>query len=93
MTFEWDARKATANFKKRRIAFAEAATVFLDPLAITFLDPGHSLDENREITIGYTMKRSLVFVSHCERGERVRITSARSATRRERNQYEKGIGS
>lgn len=93
MTFEWDARKAAANFKKHRIAFADAATVFLDPLAITFLDPSHSLDENREITIGYTMKRSLVFVSHCERGERVRIISARSATSRERDQYEKGIGS
>lgn len=48
--FEWDARKAAANLKKHRVAFEDAATVFLDPLAMTFLDPEHSVDEHREIT-------------------------------------------
>jgi hypothetical protein len=48
MIFEWDARKAAANLRKHHIAFEDAATVFLDPLALTFLDPDHSLHERRE---------------------------------------------
>ena len=91
MTFEWDARKAAANFTKHAIAFEDAATVFLDPLATTFPDPDHSTEERREITIGYTMKGHLVFVSHCERRKRIRIISARPTTRTEREQYEEGI--
>jgi uncharacterized protein len=90
--YEWDAHKAAANLKKHRVSFESASTVFLDPLAITFPDPDHSLEENREITIGCTMKGQLVFVSHCELKERMRIISARLATRREREQYEEGIG-
>jgi uncharacterized DUF497 family protein len=93
VTFEWDARKAGANFKKHGIGFEDAATVFLDPLAMTFTDPDHWLEEHREITIGCTIKAYLVFVSHCQRGERIRIISARLATRRERKQYEEGIDS
>lgn len=92
MTFEWDAHKAAANLKKHGVAFEDAATVFLDPLATTFPDPDYSLDEHREITIGHTMKGLLVFVSHCERGERIRIISARRATRAECDRYEKEIG-
>ena len=91
MTFEWDARKAAANFTKHAINFEDAATVFLDPLATTFPDPDHSKEERREITVGYTMKGHLVFVSHCERRRRIRIISARPATRTEREQYEEGI--
>jgi uncharacterized DUF497 family protein len=72
------------------MTFEDAATVFLDPLATTFPDPDHSLEENREITIGYTIGKYLVFVSHCERGTRIRIISARLATRTERDEYEKG---
>jgi uncharacterized protein len=93
VTFEWDARKAAANLNKHAIAFEEAATVFLDPLAITFPDPDHSTEERREITIGYTIKGHLAFVSHCERRKRVRIISARRATPTEREQYEEGINS
>ena len=91
MIFEWDASKAAANRRKHRLSFEEAATVFLDPLAITFPDPDHSPEEHREITIGTTMKRHLVFVSHCERGDRIRIIGARATTRAERTQYEEGI--
>jgi uncharacterized DUF497 family protein len=91
--FEWDAPKATANFRKHHVDFEDAASVFLDPLAITFPDPDHSLDENREITIGRTIKGRLVFVSHCERGDWIRIISARLAVRAERLQYEEGIES
>ena len=93
MTLEWDAHKAEANLKKHRVAFEDAATVFLDPLAITFPDPDHSSDERREITIGCTMKGQTVFVSHCERNARIRIIGARPATRVERKQYEEGTGS
>jgi uncharacterized protein len=91
VTFEWDPRKASTNLKKHRVAFEDASTVFLDPLAMTFPDPDHRLQERREITIGCTIKMQLLFVSHCERGERIRIISARLATRREREQYEEGI--
>lgn len=66
--------------------------VFLDPLAMTFPDPDHSSEEIREITIGCTIKGRLVFVCHCERKGRIRIISARLATRTEREQYEEGIG-
>ena len=58
---------------------------------MTFPDPDHSNEERREITIGYTLKGHLVFVSHCERRKRIRIISARRATRTEREQYEEGI--
>jgi len=59
---------------------------------MTFPDPDHSADEQREITIGHTMRQWVVFVSHSERGGRIRIISARLATRSERKQYEEAIG-
>ena len=92
MIYEWDAEKARANQRKHGISFDEAATVFLDPLALTFPDPNYSAGEEREITIGYSARHQVVFVSHCQRGDRVRIISARKATRGERKQYEEGIG-
>lgn len=91
MVYEWDPRKARANLRQHRVDFAEAATVFLDPLAVTYPDPGHSDQEDREITIGYSLSQRLLFVSHCRRGDRQRIISARRATRRERKQHEEGI--
>jgi uncharacterized DUF497 family protein len=90
--YEWDAGKAAANLKKHRVSFEDATSVFLDPLAVTSPDPDHSMEEHREITIGHTMREELVFVSHCERGKRIRIISARLATRLERRQHEEGIG-
>jgi uncharacterized DUF497 family protein len=65
--------------------------VFFDPLALTYDDPVHSSDEPREITIGHTRKRKLVFVSPIERQGRFRIISARAVTRAERKQYEERI--
>jgi uncharacterized DUF497 family protein len=91
VVYEWNAAKARANIQKHGVSFDEAATVFLDPLALTFPDPSHSGGEEREITIGYTGGHQVVFVSHCQRGDRIRIISARNATRRERRQYEEGI--
>ena len=92
MTYEWDPRKAAANSRKHRLDFEEASSVFLNPFALTFPDPGHSMEEHREITIGCTMKGRFVFVSHCTRRGRIRIISTRLATRSERRQYEEGIG-
>lgn len=92
MIFEWDARKAAGNLKKHHVSFEQAATVFRDPLATTFPDPDHSLEEPREITIGYTIEGQLVFVSHCERRQRIRVISARLATRIERKEYEQATG-
>jgi uncharacterized DUF497 family protein len=83
--------KAKANLRKHGISFEAAATVFLDPLALTFSDPDHSLAEEREITIGNTGVQRVVLVSHCQRGNRTRIISARKATKNERKQYEEGI--
>ena len=91
MTYEWDPAKAAANVRKHRVTFEEAASVFLDPSALTFWDPDHSGDEDREITIGRSGRQRVVFVAHTARASRVRIISARRATRREQNQYEQGI--
>lgn len=92
MIHEWDPAKATANVRKHGVSFEEAATVFLDALAVTYLDPDHSEAEEREITIGHSGRQRVVVVAHCQRAGRTRIISARKATRKERMQYEKGIG-
>lgn len=90
MQFEWDEKKAVANQRKHGVSFQEAATVFGDPLAITFLDPDHSEDEFRFITFGVSWLNRLLVVSHADRDDRLRIISARPATRRERRIYEEG---
>lgn len=88
MRFEWDPVKAASNLKKHRVSFDEAVTVFYDPLAATFDDPDHSVDERRLITVGYSAYGRLLVVCHIERGEGVRLISARCATRRERKRHE-----
>jgi uncharacterized DUF497 family protein len=90
MDFEWDADKAARNLSKHGVAFAEAATVFGDALALTFYDPDHSEDEDRYLTFGYSIEGRLLVVSHTDRGNRNRIISARVAMRRERKIYEEG---
>lgn len=90
MEFEWDPDKAASNLAKHGVSFQEAATVLGDPLSITFYDPDHSIDENRYITIGTSADGRLIIVSHADRDDRIRIISARKATRRERTIYEKG---
>lgn len=88
MRFEWDPQKAERNLKRRRISFAEASTIFYDPLAKTIADPDHSVTENRELTIGQSHAGRLLIVSHTQRQDSIRIISARLPTRRERRQYE-----
>jgi uncharacterized DUF497 family protein len=91
VTYEWDTAKAAANVRKHGVSFEEAASVFLDPAAITFLDPDHSQEEDRGITIGRSGRGRILFVAHTEREDRLRIISARRATRQEQEQYEEGI--
>ena len=88
MEFEWDPKKAARNFRKHGLSFTEAATVFRDPLSVTVHDPDHSRDEHRYITLGKSNRFRSLMVSHAERGERVRIISAREMTRAEREAYE-----
>jgi uncharacterized DUF497 family protein len=88
MRFEWDEKKAANNLRKHRVSFAEAATVFEDPNAMTFDDPDHSRRESRFVTIGASRFDRLLFVAHADRSGRIRIISARRATRRESHDYE-----
>lgn len=90
MEFEWDPEKAARNLAKHGVSFHEAATVFGDPLALTYYDPDHSQEEDRFLTFGHSAEGRLLLVSHTDRGERTRIISARLATRKERRLYEDG---
>ncbi|MFN4919584.1 MAG: BrnT family toxin [Planctomyces sp.] len=76
MDFEWDILKAARNLTKHGVAFAEAATVFADPLAITFFDPAHSDDEDRFVTFGYSCDGLETVVCHTDRGWGVIESSA-----------------
>ncbi len=90
MEFEWDPDKEQSNVKKHQVDFAEAKTVFNDPLEVTILDPTHSLGENRFLSLGRSETDRLVVVSYTERhGDRIRIINARLASRKERRQYER----
>ena len=84
LNFEWDGRKAKANVAKHGVSFEEAATVFADPLSLTIPDPDHSQAEERFIILGKSHTGKLLVVVHTERGDNLRIISARRASRRER---------
>ena len=88
MHFEWDEVKAKRNHRKHKVSFDEAVTVFHDALSATFNDPDHSAGERRLITVGYSSRGRLLVVSHSERGETIRIISARLATAHERQRHE-----
>jgi uncharacterized DUF497 family protein len=92
LSFEWDSRKATANLKKHGVSFEEAASVFSDPLARIFDDTVHSTEEMREIIIGRSSQERLLLVSFREvLADRIRLISARAATKREQHDYEENI--
>ncbi len=84
--FEWDADKAEANLAKHGVPFEEAVTVFLD---LDYLLIRDAVVHERFVAIGMSRQARVLFVVHCERGERVRVISARRATRRERETYER----
>ncbi len=89
MKYEWDQSKATANFKKHGISFEEAKTVFDNILAVIFDDEAHSVGEKREIIIGHSKNNRLLLIAFTERSNAIRIVSARLATRREGEDYER----
>jgi len=87
--FEWDQQKASKNDKKHGVSFSEATTIFADPLELTISDPDHSSGEYRFLSIGRSNTGSLLVVFYTEREQnRIRIISARQATRQERKYYE-----
>lgn len=93
LRFEWDKDKAAANLKKHGVSFDEASTVFDSPQALIFDDEDHSINEHREIIIGPSILQRLLVVCFTERTEDlIRIFSARSATQRERKDYEENAG-
>jgi uncharacterized DUF497 family protein len=89
--FAWDPAQAAVNLRKHSVSFEEAVTVFRDPLARIHHDPAHSDDERREIIIGQASSGRLLLVSFTERGESVRIISARATDARERQTYEENV--
>ncbi len=89
--FEWDPYKAEGNLQKHSVSFGEAATVFADPLALDRADPDHSENEQRFLCIGRSYVDRLLLVAYAERGDRIRIISARVAEPRERRAYERPI--
>jgi uncharacterized DUF497 family protein len=89
--FEWEPEKAESNSQKHGVSFAEAATVFFDPLSITVPDPLHSVTENRFVITALSYQQRHLVVVHTDRGDRIRLISARLATPAERKKYESGI--
>lgn len=87
--FEWDEDKAKHNVRKHRVKFEDGATIFHDPFIVTKLDSRHSDEEDRFISVGFSIRGQLLLVVHVERGERIRIISCRKATIAERKIYEK----
>jgi uncharacterized protein len=92
MDFEWDPRKADINLRKHGVSFEEPATVFRDYLSVTVMDPDHSQLEDRFLTIGTSASGRMLIVAHTEedRGNRIRLISARALTAAERRAYEEG---
>jgi len=91
MKFEWDENKAKSNVVKHGITFLEAVTIFADPYLLFTEDSQHSQQEEREWAVGETENGSLIVVVFTIRDEKIRIISARKATKSERKQYEQGI--
>lgn len=88
MDFEWNPLKADRNLRKHGVSFHEAATVLEDNLSITYHDPDHSAAEHRYITVGMSRSGRILLVSHTDRGDKVRIISARKTIPQERRHYE-----
>ncbi len=87
LRFSWDERKASINKRTHGISFEEAVTVFADPLAQIYDDPDHSVNEYRFLLVGHSLVGRILLVVHAEKGDRIRIISARRPTARERKDY------
>jgi uncharacterized protein len=90
MEFEWDEGKAERNLIKHGVSFDEAKTVFDDLLYVDFYDPDHSENEDRYLIVGESVQGRLLIVSYTERGNKIRLISARETTKTERETYEEG---
>ena len=88
MSFEWDKKKAVSNLRKHGVSFEEASTALRDSFSATAHDPDHSEDEDRFVTLGISSIGRLLAVAHTERGNNIRIISARLAIKLERQIYE-----
>jgi len=87
MSFEWDIRKADANFKKHGVTFSESLSVFEDDRAVTITDNESNPMEQRFVSIGAGAKGRVLVVVYCFRGEIIRIISVRPAQTAERSAY------
>ncbi|MGB7949508.1 MAG: BrnT family toxin [Candidatus Binatia bacterium] len=90
--FEWDPAKGRQNARKHRVTFERGATVFKDPNALSLFDEQHGDEEERWITLGLDETGALLVISHtfdeeAENRARVRLISARKATKNEKKQY------
>lgn len=90
LLFEWDPEKAAANAQKHNVTFEEASSVFQDALSVAIFDPVHSDEEDRFVLVGMSDKNRTIVVCFTDRYERIRIISARIASKRERRSYEEG---
>ncbi len=90
MKFEWDMQKASVNLRKHKVSFEEAATALDDPMSVTGADPDHSTTEDRYVTFGVSERGRLIVVAYTDKGENIRIISARTASKGERKIYEEG---
>ena len=90
LRLEWDTEKAAANLRAHGVSFDEASTAFADPLGKIVDDPRHSVDELRYVLLGHSERERLLAVMFTDRGDTIRLISARKATRRERRAYEEG---
>ena len=88
LAFEWDPTKAKSNEQKHGVTFDEASGAFADTLSVTIYDPLHSDEEDRFILIGISFQNRILVVVHTDRGNKIRIISARKATKEERKFYE-----
>lgn len=88
LIFEWDPDKARENEQKHGVSFLEASQVFDDDHSSTVQDPDHSVDEARYLIFGGSKQGKYLVVSYTERGDRIRLISARQMTARERKAYE-----
>jgi len=86
--FEWDDRKAAANLLKHKVSFFEAVTIFDDPYVVVEPDLEHSVDQLRDIAIGFSIRERVLLVVYVEHNERIRLISARRVTPEERRKYE-----
>ena len=91
LIFKWDLKKAKTNLEKHGVSFEEASTAFKDTLSLIIDDPLHSSDEKRLVLIGMSYNNRILVVVHTERGDNIRIISARKATKKERKYYENNV--